>query len=263
MAVIDTLEIRFQADLGNLGAELDGLAQRIGGLGTALENGRIALTASAAGLIQSVASALTSGAAMSTAPMDAGNAMVRNFAQGINSAGALATDAAKRVTQAANFTNSGAVSAARSAGAALGEGFASGISSKYSAVMQAANRIANAAVSRIRSALSIHSPSKVSFELGNWFGEGFAGGVRATLNQVEQSAAALSVGAQGALVRERVPVAAGDEGLASMVGGAVRTAMGQMNIEIPLYVDAIKLGEASIRGINQVTRNTGRVMLEI
>ena len=36
-----------------------------------------------------------------------------------------------------------------------------------------------------------------------------------------------------------------------------------LNITIPLSVDGMKLGEASIRGINAVTRSAGRLLLEI
>ena len=44
---------------------------------------------------------------------------------------------------------------------------------------------------------------------------------------------------------------------------AVQRALGGMNLTVPLYVDGMKLGEASIRGINAVTRSAGRVLLEI
>lgn len=260
MAVIETLEIRFQADMGKLSGELEGLAGRIDGLGQALEAGKVNLSSSAAGLIQSIAAALRSGALASTAPQEAGNALVRQFSSALSGGTAQASLAARSVSAAAKFSNSGAVSAARSAGAALGQGFANGISSKYGAVMQAANRIANAAVSRIRSALSIHSPSRVSFQLGGWFGEGFAGGVLDSLDQVERSAAALSQGASNFLARQSALLPE-IEGASAALGG--RAIPQDMNITIPMYVDGMKLGEASIRGINQVTRSAGKVLLEI
>ena len=46
-------------------------------------------------------------------------------------------------------------------------------------------------------------------------------------------------------------------------GTAVQRALGGVNLTVPLYVDGMKLGEASIRGINAVTRSAGRVLLEI
>ena len=50
---------------------------------------------------------------------------------------------------------------------------------------------------------------------------------------------------------------------AAPVSDAVNAALGDLNITIPLNVDGIKLGEASIRGINAVTRNAGRLLLNI
>ena len=48
------------------------------------------------------------------------------------------------------------------------------------------------------------------------------------------------------------------------VGAAAASAVAEsLNITVPLNVDGIKLGEASIRGINAVTRSAGRMLLEI
>ena len=266
MAVVETLELRFRAELGNLTAQLNGLAACVGGLGAALEARRAALAGGATALVRGVAEALRSGAGMSAAPEEAGHALAEKFAQGIRSGQTAATGAAGSLCLAARFSSEAAVGAARSAGAALGQGFANGISGKYGAVMRAANRIASAAVNRIRSALQIHSPSKVSYALGGNFGEGFAGGVRDSLRLAEESAAALSGGAVSAL--EAAPAAsrgleAGTDDLAGLVGAAVREALGGTEIVIPLNVDGVKLGEASIRGINLVTRSAGRLLLEI
>jgi len=48
-----------------------------------------------------------------------------------------------------------------------------------------------------------------------------------------------------------------------MMRSAVDEALGSTSLVIPLNVDGVKLGEASIRGINRVTRAAGRVLLEI
>ena len=50
---------------------------------------------------------------------------------------------------------------------------------------------------------------------------------------------------------------------ASAVQTAVERALGGMQLTVPLNVDGMKLGEASIRGINAVTRSAGRVLLNI
>ena len=47
------------------------------------------------------------------------------------------------------------------------------------------------------------------------------------------------------------------------VDAAVQSALGGMEITIPLNVDGMKLGEASIRGINAVTKSAGRLLLTI
>ena len=266
MAVVETLEVRFRADMGDLSAQLHQLAAQVGGLSDALDAGRGNLALSASALIRGVADALRSGAVMSSAPAEAGNALTNRFSQAILGGSVASASAARQVSGAAVFSNPATLASARSAGAALGQGFANGIASKYSAVMSAANRIANAAANRIRSALRIHSPSKVSYALGANFGEGFAGGVRDSLRLAEQSAAALSGGAASAL--EFSPASgrgmeADGEGLAGLVGAAVREALGGTEIVIPLNVDGVKLGEASIRGINLVTRSAGRLLLEI
>lgn len=264
MAVVETLEVRFRADMGDLSAQLRQLAAQVGGLSDALDAGRGNLALSVSALIRGVADALRSGAVMSSAPAEAGNALTNRFSQAILGGSVASASAARQVSGAAVFSNPAALASARSAGAALGQGFANGIASKYSAVMSAANRIANAAANRIRSALRIHSPSKVSFELGGYFGEGFADGIYASMRMAQQSVNALSVGARSTLaVSAAAPAAQSPAGLSGVVQAAVQEALGGTSIVIPLHVDGMKLGEASIEGINRVTRSTGRVMLEI
>lgn len=265
MAVVETLELRFRADMGDMGAQFAALSKALDGLGKALFASAPKLGAQAAALVRSVGGALSMGAGMDAQATAAGNLLSSRFAGGVSGGASLASGAARSVAAAAKFSNASAVSAARGAGAALGQGFANGISGKYGAVMAAANRIANAAVQRIRSALRIHSPSKLSFELGGFFGEGFAEGVRASIGSVEAGAQALSSGASVALRGGGEPPAIHMDagGLGGIVRAAVAEALGGTEITIPLHVDGVKLGEASIRGINQVTRSAGRVLLEI
>ena len=40
-------------------------------------------------------------------------------------------------------------------------------------------------------------------------------------------------------------------------------ALENVNLTIPIHVDGMKLGEASIRGINAVTRSAGRLLLNL
>lgn len=151
---------------------------------------------------------------------------------------------------------------ATAAGAQLGQGFANGISSKYGAVMAAANRLANAAVSRIRSALSIHSPSKVTYALGEYFGDGFLEGISASISAAERSAAQMS-GAAAGMLRIGTDAELDVGGMKETMRSALGEALGGTNLNVTLEVDGMRLGEASIRGINRVTRSAGRVLLEI
>ena len=78
--------------------------------------------------------------------------------------------------------------AGRQSGAFFAQGLASGIESGRSQVISAAIRIAQAAVSAVRSALGINSPSKVAIELGGYFGQGFEQGITASMRAAVRSA---------------------------------------------------------------------------
>lgn len=264
MAVVETLEIRFRADLGKFGEQLAALSERISGIGNALQAGRSAFAGNAAGLIREVAEALRGGAATNQAPGEAGRLLAEGFSRGILSGRGAAAQAARMAAAAADYASPAALSAAYLTGAQLSQGFANGITSRSGAVMAAVNRVVNAALSRIRSALQIHSPSRVSFEIGGYFGEGFADGIRASIRMAEEGAAAISGAAASALAAPAAVHNVQDAaGLGGMVRAAVDEALGGTSIVVPLHVDGMKLGEASIRGINRVTRSAGRLMLEI
>ena len=228
MAIVETLRVNFEADASALSAQLSALSARLVSLGSVLDG------------IGAV------------------------WASGISGGAAQVSSAALTVAQGANFASSAATAAAQRAGLQLSQGFARGISSGSGAVMQAVNRVVNAAVARIRAALQIHSPSRVTFELGGNFGFGFADGIAATLDKTEQSAQQLAVGARDMLTPAAQPsVQIADGGVAQSLARAVSTALGGTNIVIPLNVDGMKLGEASIRGINRVRSSTGKLMLDI
>ena len=261
MAIVETLEVRFQASLNGLSKQLDGLSKQLGGLGGALDGAGAALNASAAALSAGLGTALSSAQAESAA---AGDGLMRSFSGAITASAPLAAAAARSTALSARFSDAGALSAAQSAGLRLSQGFAAGITSGSGAVMRAVNRVVSAAVARIRSALKIHSPSRVTFELGGNFGAGFAEGIDAALNRTEQSAALLASSAVGALDGAARPeLEIGVSGMGDTVRAAVEAALGGTELVIPLQVDGMKLGEASIRGINRVTRSAGRLLLEI
>ena len=289
MAIVETLEIRFQANLGRLSRQLAAAANQLEKLGDAAEAvqedfhaavsgcaaagrgiantlagemraGRGQTVSAGRELANAASEGLRSAVSASSAPGSAGRLLAGRFCSAVLSGSSQAASAAGSVAAAADFSSGN--DAAYSAGANLSQGFANGILSRMGAVIAAANRVAAAATSRIQSALKIHSPSKVAFELGGNFGDGFAGGVLASVKAVERSAQAVSLAAASVAP---VQAAAGREGggIESMVRAAVQESLGGTNIVVPLHVDGVKLGEASIRGINRVTRSAGRLMLEI
>lgn len=72
----------------------------------------------------------------------------------------------------------------RSAGAYLMQGFANGINSKGAVAINNANRIANRVAATMRKALAIHSPSRVTEEIGEYTGEGLVLGLENMIRNV-------------------------------------------------------------------------------
>lgn len=266
MAIVETLELRFQANLGNLAAQLKAVGAQLAGMDTALNAAAPRLSASGSAAVQAAAGAMLAAAMATGAPSAAGARLASGLSGGILGGLPGVSSAALAAANAADFADSGAAAGAVAAGAALSQGFANGILARMGTVLAAADRVASAAVKRIRSALQIHSPSRLSYGLGAYFGEGFAEGMRASVRLVKDGAAELSGAAFTMLAPQAVNPAAQIDpggGLGGMVRSAMGEALGGTSITVPLHVDGVKLGEASIRGINSVTRSAGRVMLEI
>jgi len=152
----------------------------------------------------------------------------------------------------------------RTYGRALSDGFAAGVRSGSGAVDAAVSAMVGSATRKIRSLLSIHSPSKVTESYGAYFGEGFARGVSGSVSAAEHAAGVLGAAAAARLSGAAIPQGrTAEEGMESVVQAAVERALGDVQLTIPLNVDGIRLGEASIRGINAVTRSAGRLLLNI
>lgn len=78
-----------------------------------------------------------------------------------------------------------------------GIGFNNGLASTQNIIYNMANSIANNVASRIQSALSIHSPSKVMMGLGSYAGEGLAIGLEKSKRYVNSAVDGLSDSIQG------------------------------------------------------------------
>lgn len=236
MSVLDTLEICFQANLNGVDGQLEGLMAQLGGLSGAATEAERRLGQS-------------------------GREMMSALAASIRSGGARATEAARTVARAIRFDSG--TPGARRAGASLASGFAAGIRSGQGAAGAAAASLASAALRKLRSMLAIHSPSKVTRGYGENFGVGFARGIGGTLDQAARAAGTLGGTASASLKAASLPAGGPEGGLKDQMTSAVQGALGGVNLTIPLNVDGIKLGEASIRGINAVTRSAGRVLINI
>lgn len=276
MSVLDTLEICFTANLDGVDAQLEGLIGQLDGLSGAIRGAGDDMSGAGGALMSGLQSGMAAGlpalrslaeamgaetarrlGAAQPEARSQGKMMADAFSGGVGLGVQGAAEAARSVSLAADF--GGGSANAKSAGYALSAGFAAGIRSGSGTVGAAVNAIVSAATSRIRSLLAIHSPSKVAEGFGAYFGEGFALGVDGSVSEVARAADALAGAAAGAISAPALPGEVAGQGAET----AVQRALGGMNLTVPLYVDGMKLGEASIRGINAVTRSAGRVLLEI
>lgn len=100
-----------------------------------------------------------------------------NFTQGMQSQLMLAPAVALLSVTTVNASFSSGYGGAYSAGAYISQGFAAGMRSQLAAIQSAAAQMAAAADAAVRAKAKIHSPSKVSASLGEFWGEGFISGI--------------------------------------------------------------------------------------
>ncbi len=231
MSVLDTLEICFQANLNGVEEQLESLNHQLDAIGGA------SLRADEG--LRSAGEGLTDG-------------LIRGISQSQTALRTLGSSAARQYAQAVRAQTGQMVSA----GGALSEGLAKGIGAKSASVNAAIRKMADSATRLLKSLLKIHSPSKVTEGYGAFFAEGFAKGIRETQAEVLGAVNALESGAVNAL--NPLPAAQSAEKGESCVRG-----LENLHLTIPIQVDGMKLGEASIRGINAVTRSTGKLLLNL
>lgn len=244
----ETLELRLSAQADGLLARLREAAGALDGLGAAGEGADAALEERIAGMRSVLADA-------KGAFQKDGGAIASALADGLKAQRGGVSAAADELGDAAKVPSDTA-SRAKSAGAAFGQGLANGIASKKDAVSSAVGKLVSAALARLKSDLSIHSPSRVTFGIGENFTRGFEEGVAGGEGRAVAAVGKLASSAAAAL--SPVPARAA-------VGGQARddVSSGEVNLTIPLEIDGVKLGEACIRGVNLVTKRAGRVMLEM
>ncbi len=72
------------------------------------------------------------------------------------------------------------------------EGLINGIKNMISKVSQVVSDIANTIKDKIKSALDIHSPSRVMMEMGEYTGEGFVEGIKSTIGAISKQSQAMA-----------------------------------------------------------------------
>ncbi len=118
----------------------------------------------------------------------AGNSMASAYSSACNRTTSLASSMRNRLISIMNSS----VGGMRSAGYNAGMGFYSGLASTRGSIMALASSIAASVSARIRSALRIHSPSRVLMNLGSYAGEGLAVGLEKSKRYVNNAVDGLS-----------------------------------------------------------------------
>lgn len=118
----------------------------------------------------------------------AGSSMASGFSSACNRMTSLTNSMKSRLIAIMNSS----VGGMRSAGYNAGMGFYSGLASTRGYIMGLASSIAASVSARIRSALRIHSPSRVLMNLGSYAGEGLAVGLEKSKRYVNNAVDGLS-----------------------------------------------------------------------
>lgn len=124
-----------------------------------------------------------------------GSSLGSNAASGISSKTGDARSAGSRLGSSGSSGARGQHGSFNSAGSYLGQGLANGISSMAGSVMNTAASIANRAAAAIRSALKIHSPSRVTREIGYYVAAGMQVGMIKNAGMVADAATDLAMAA--------------------------------------------------------------------
>ena len=160
---------------------------------------------------------------------------VKLVESGLNALGSNAKTSIKAVTDALRSGRAGAYSA----GAYISQGFAQGMRSCLSEIRSAAEQMAAAAEKAVRAKAKIHSPSKVSESLGEYWGEGYVGGLESMVKDAWKVAQELV--SVPSVATPNLATAYGYE----MSGDYEYYRNNQYVIEVPLAVDGREFARAT------------------
>lgn len=117
-----------------------------------------------------------------------GNAVGNNFNNGVSAGMSRAVSTAETMSNSIVITMRSSAGGAYNSGAYIGMGLANGMASQVGHVRAVAAQLAAAAEAAIRAKAQIHSPSRVTDKLGNYFGIGWINGIMDHVQEAKQAA---------------------------------------------------------------------------
>lgn len=140
---------------------------------------------------RAISSSLASVSRLAVSMRSAGSRAGAGFASGIQRGMSKATSVSRQAVSRVNQTLRSGASGARSAGAYISQGFAAGMMSCLGSIEAAASRMVAAANRAIEAKAKIASPSKVTRELGGYYGAGWVNGIKDRYKEARRAAADL------------------------------------------------------------------------
>lgn len=140
---------------------------------------------------KAISSSLASVNRLASTMKSAGSRAGAGFASGIQRGMSKATSVSRQAVSRVNQTLRSGASGARSAGAYVSQGFAAGMMSCLGSIEAAASRMVAAANRAIEAKAKIASPSKVTKELGGYYGAGWVNGIKDRYREARRAAADL------------------------------------------------------------------------
>lgn len=140
---------------------------------------------------KAISSSVASVNRLASTMKSAGSRAGAGFASGIQRDMSKATSVSRQAVNRVNQTLRSGASGARSAGAYISQGFAAGMMSCLGSIEAAASRMVAAANRAIEAKAKIASPSKVTKELGGYYGAGWVNGIKERYKDARRAAADL------------------------------------------------------------------------
>lgn len=170
-----------------------------------------------------------------------GKAVGENFSKGMEGELGKAPNIATKAVMTVNNTLKSGHGGAYSAGAYISQGFAQGMQSCLGQIQAAAAAMVAAAEAAIRAKAMIHSPSRLTEKLGNYFGEGFEVGIVDMFGAVKKASEKLV-----AIPQVQTPQLAFAGGYGYELSDDFEyTRNSQYTIEVPLSVDGREFAKAT------------------